>query len=68
MKVKVQRSKERGKLSLYGVQLLYFISFYFKALNGGIVMVNFFNDYINCAPNEIPKATLDQVAGKIFYC
>ena len=38
--------------------------FCLKALNGGIVMVNFYNNFINCAPNEMPKATLSQVAGK----
>ena len=42
------------------------VGFCFKALNGGIVMVNFYNKYINCAPNEMPKATLSQVAGKPF--
>ena len=50
----------------YVVYFSSMVGFCFKALNGGIVMVNFYNKYINCAPNEMPKAALSQVAGKPF--
>ena len=36
----------------------------FQPANGGVVMVNFYSLYINCAPNEQPTATLSQVAGR----
>merc|ERR1711976_627576 len=35
--------------------------------NGGVVMVNFYNSYINCAPNEQNTTTLSQVADHIDY-
>ncbi|ESP01790.1 hypothetical protein LOTGIDRAFT_200091, partial [Lottia gigantea] len=35
--------------------------------NKGVVMVNFYSDYINCTPNLQPKATLSQVADHIDY-
>ncbi|KAK6166560.1 hypothetical protein SNE40_023217 [Patella caerulea] len=35
--------------------------------NGGVVMVNFYSDYVNCAPNELPQANLAQVADHIDY-
>ena len=31
--------------------------------NGGVVMVNFYNGYVNCAPNQQPEANLTQVSG-----
>lgn len=35
--------------------------------NGAIVMVNFFNDYVNCAPNLQVNATLSQVVKHINH-
>ena len=35
----------------------------FQKQNGGVVMVNFYDKYINCPPNLTPNATLSQVAG-----
>ena len=35
----------------------------FQKQNGGVVMVNFYDLYINCPPNLTPNATLSQVAG-----
>jgi len=35
--------------------------------NGGVVMVNFYNGYVNCAPNQQPEANLTQVAKHINY-
>ena len=35
--------------------------------NGGVVMVNFYDLYINCQPNLTPNATLSQVADHIDY-
>lgn len=35
--------------------------------NGGVVMVNFYDKYINCAPSYQPNATLGQVADHIDY-
>ncbi|CAC5378946.1 DPEP [Mytilus coruscus] len=36
-------------------------------LNGGVVMVNFYDKYINCPPNNKSVATLSQVADHIDY-
>lgn len=35
--------------------------------NGGVVMVNFYNTYINCYPNNQTRTTLQQVADHIDY-
>lgn len=35
--------------------------------NGGVVMVNFYNLYINCYPNNQTRTTLQQVADHIDY-
>lgn len=35
--------------------------------NGGVVMVNFYDEYINCPPYHRPNATLGQVADHIDY-
>ena len=41
--------------------LLYFV--FLQRENGGVVMVNFYDKYINCPPNNETIATLSQVAG-----
>lgn len=51
---------------LYGIfcfSLLYLYMYIFQKQNGGVVMVNFYDKYINCPPNVTPNATLSQVAG-----
>ena len=42
-----------------------FALIYLQKLNGGVVMVNFYDKYINCYPSNQTVANLSQVAGTI---